>query len=452
MDDLLILLGAIVAAVVLFAPIGVIVLFRRVRSLADRVAELEKDAPVAASSAQPWGPVAAPQANAQVATAPVDVPAEDAPQTVSTGDVETGATTGSEGPPKTFVFNAERLAGGITWLRENWFLGVAAVSLALAGIFLVQYGAEQGLLTPFARVMGALGLGAALIAGGEGVRRRYGDESGTMRALPSTLSGAGIVTLFAAVLSARHLYGMLPSDLAFYALVGVAVIAIAIGWFYGPFLAAVGVIGALGAPFVVGGSSDAPHLFFYYFALIVVMALAIDTVRRWAWVSVLALVLGFAATWVLLASGAAILHALAFAILVTIAATAIPVRRIWPDHFGAAVTDTLLKLTGRSKAGWPEFPTRIAAGTLLAATALATLATLEASAYLENWIALWCIFALGALTLGWMYRAEALADLSLVAPVVLIALVPAMAATYAPVYAEAISVIEADAAAEGVTA
>ncbi|MDT8327060.1 MAG: DUF2339 domain-containing protein, partial [Roseovarius sp.] len=122
-------------------------------------------------------------------------------------------TTTETGPPRAFVLRGDKLAGLIRWLRDNWALAVAGVSLALAGVFMVQYGVENGLLTPFWRVMGALSLGAALIAGGEVIRRRHGDEGGATAGLPSVLSGAGVITLFAAVLAARALYGLIGPEM-----------------------------------------------------------------------------------------------------------------------------------------------------------------------------------------------------------------------------------------------
>ena len=62
-----------------------------------------------------------------------------------------------------------------TWLRENWVYAVAAVSLAAAGVFLVQYGMERGLLPPGLRVMAGIAFGLALIGSGEVIRRRFGD-------------------------------------------------------------------------------------------------------------------------------------------------------------------------------------------------------------------------------------------------------------------------------------
>ncbi len=336
--------------------------------------------------------------------------------------------------PRAFVFRGELLANAVHWIKENWFLGIAAISLALAKIFTVQYGVEQGLLTPFARIIGALGLGVAFILLGEVVRRRFGDESGTMNALPSTFSGAGIVTLFTAVLSARHLYDMLPTDLTLLALVAVAALSIVLGWFYGPFLAAVGVIGALTSPFIVGGPSDAPHLFFYYFALIVVMALAIDTIRRWAWVSVLALIVGFFATWMLLTSGADAVHALGFFLITTLATTAILIRRVWPNHTGAMLSDSLAKLRKKDGMDWPDFPTRLAGATFVAALLFSSIIAWDANGSLESWLGIWSVFILGLLALIWMSHAPALEDLSAFVSITLIVLLVVLAADRATVF------------------
>ena len=164
------------------------------------------------------------------------------------------------------------------WLQENWFYAIAAVSLSLAGIFLVQYGIETGLLTPTARVIAALVFGAALIAGGETIRRRFGDdESSTTVYLPSVLSGAGLVSLMGGILAARLLYDLISPGFALSTLFGVAVFGLVLGWRHGPLLAAIGLIGGMGAPFVVGGQSDSPEWFLIYFGLLAGMGLGIDT-------------------------------------------------------------------------------------------------------------------------------------------------------------------------------
>lgn len=109
-------------------------------------------------------------------------------------------------PPKTIV---ARRAIGVwlgKWLRENWFYAISAVSLALAGIFLVQNGMDQGYFPPVARVVAAVLFGLILIVAGEVIRRRFGDtRESTTAYLPSVFSGAGIVSLFGAVLAAHLL-------------------------------------------------------------------------------------------------------------------------------------------------------------------------------------------------------------------------------------------------------
>ncbi|MEP5155386.1 DUF2339 domain-containing protein [Planktotalea sp.] len=440
MESLLILIAIIVVAGIVIAPIGVMVLSRKVRDLTDRVQQLERAGLGATPSrvettSTSWTPPEELRAEGKsdVAEAPDDIESFATAAVATPDDVTTEDQTSGR-PERAVVFRAETFAKAAAWIKDNWFLGIAAISLALAGIFTVQYGVEQGLLTPFARIMGALGLGAAFIILGEFLRRRFGDQSGTMTGLPSTFSGAGIVTLFAAVLSARHLYNMLPSDLALYALIAVAALAIVLGWFYGPFLAGVGVAGALVSPFIVGGSSDAPHLFYYYFALIMVMALAIDTVRRWAWVSVLALIGGFAATWMLLISGADSVHAMVFYIIATIAAVAIPQRRVWPDHQGATLSDLLLNLHKKGQAHWPDFPTRLASGTFVAALAFSAVLALDTTGSVEGWASIATLVLLGLLALIWMERAPALEDMSALAPLVLLGLLFFLAADRAPIF------------------
>ena len=101
----------------------------------------------------------------------------------------------------------------IAWLVENWLHAVAAVSLALSGIFATQYATD--LLSPAMRITIALIFGAFLIGAGEMIRRRFGDDDKSVTAyLPSVFSSAGIVTLFGAVLAARTLYDLIGADTA----------------------------------------------------------------------------------------------------------------------------------------------------------------------------------------------------------------------------------------------
>ena len=330
-----------------------------------------------------------------------------------TNELPIKAATASSNSAESAVFSAEKLQTLINWLTQNWFYAVAAVSLALAGIFLVQYGMEQGLLPPAFRVAAAFAFGGALIGGGEFMRRRFGDsEDSTTAYLPSTFSSAGIVTLFGAVLSARLLYGFIGPEMAFIGMAMVGALALLLGWFYGPLLAAVGIIGAMLAPFVVGGSSDDPSWLLAYFAVITGVGLAIDTMRRWAWVSVLSLCLGFAAAVVLMITSSPVIipYFIIYCAFLALIAIAIPVRKFVPDHAGTMLSVALF--AHKKGDPWPEFPVKLAGATLLASCGLIVLAAFETSTVNPFWTAIIVLAALCLALLIWARNAPALTDMA----------------------------------------
>lgn len=319
-------------------------------------------------------------------------------------------------PPKAFVFTAEKSAALMGWVKENWFYAIAALSLALSGVFFVQYGIENGYLTPFWRVMSALGLGAGLIVAGEWIRRKSGDETDSHTVyLPSVFSGAGLVALFAGVLAARQMYGLIGAEMALVGLIAVSALAVVLGWFYGPLLAMVGIIGATAAPFLVGGSSDSGWLFYYYFAFIAVAGLLVDAIKRWAWVSALALIFTFAAAWLMFFMGAGGVHFLGFALIATVAAALIPPLKVWPQHGGAMVSMSLVRFGGGSRT-WPEFPTRLATGAFAAATLASAMVAVWALDATEVWLVLLTLAVLMGMAVIWFKGAVALRDTVVLPP------------------------------------
>lgn len=331
---------------------------------------------------------------------------------------------------RSFVFNSDNVLAVSNWLKEKWFYAIAAISLVLAGVFLVQYGVENGVLTPFWRVVGALALGIALVGGGEWVRRRASDEEGHAAALPSTLSGAGVVVMFTAVLAARQMYGLIGVEVAFSGLLAVSVLALVLGWFYGPFLSVVGLLGASVAPFLVGGPSSATNFLYVYFALVCLVGLAIDTVRRRAWVSVLAIAFPTVAAWALLFSGESnSAFFLGFTIAVSFFASVVPVRNLQPTHSGLSVAKAIkerLRPSDQSPETTVlrvEFPTRLAFGGFAAAFAAVAVVGWDAAVEAESWAAIAAtVFLFSYLNFG-LRKAPALWDLIAGALAVFIALI-----------------------------
>lgn len=407
MDESLLFIILLIAAF----PLAVIYLLISNASLKRRVAALEAGTPVASTASRDELRVA---------------PAEQKKKTWPTA-AKTPASaniSAPEGPPKAVVLTAEKFRALATWITQNWFYAVSAVSLALAGIFLVIYGMEQGLLPPSVRILASLAFGCALVAAGEYIRRRHGDgEDSSTAYLPSTFASAGIVTLFGAVLAARLLYGFIGPELALIGMALIGALAMILGWFYGPLLAAVGILGAMIAPFIIGGTSDNPSLLLVYFTIATVVGLAIDTLRRWAWISVISLVAGFGAgTLLMLGSGPDVsLYFTIYCAALTLAAIAIPVRKIVPDHLGTPLSISIL---ARKKGDpWPEFPTRLAGGAVIAASGLILLSAYDTYRADLFWTA---VVVLSGLVLGllvWARNAPALVDLAALPAAALIAIV-----------------------------
>ncbi len=304
------------------------------------------------------------------------------------------------------------------WLQQNWFYAVSAASLALAGIFLVQYGMENGLLPPRVRVAAGLAFGGALIGVGEYIRRRFGDgEQSATAYLPSVFSGAGIVTLFGAILSARMLYDLIGGGAAMIGMVVVAVIAVVLGWLHGPLLVAVGVIGAYGAPIMLSSTNSDASPLFGYFAVVAVLGLGVDTIRRWGWISALTLVLAYVMGVAIMMGGnntTAWTGQLYFAVL-PLLAILIPSRSLTPDHAGPPA---LLGILGRATLGakergvtWPAFPTLLAFGSV--ATSCFILLITWKSGEAELWLSMGLITVLSVLLIAWSDRAPALQDTAL---------------------------------------
>lgn len=301
----------------------------------------------------------------------------------------------------------DRVMGDLgRWLTQNWVYAVAAVSLALAGIFLVQYGIENGLLPPTARVLAALGFGAVMVGAGEYLRKRWGDgEDSPVAFLPSVFSGAGIVTLFGAVLSARHLYDLIGPTTCFSALLAVAFGAIVLGWLTGPLLSALGVVGAFVTPFLLGGDSDASPVM-AYLGIVTLVGLTIDTYRRWHWLSVLSVGMGYALSVLLVAAAKVDPEwIIGFALILPFAAIVVMGWRLVPHLPGAALLPSLI-----ARAPLQKLPRR--AALIHAMMAGSTGWLLVASGYdnAEFWLSVLALVVLSGGMMFWARHSAALED------------------------------------------
>ena len=183
-------------------------------------------------------------------------------------------------------------------VRPNWMVWLGGICVALAGVFLVKYSIDQGLLTPWTRVALATFTGFAMHAVAEWLPRRTGRRHPTF----SALAASGSVTLCAGALAALHLYELIPPLAAFAFLAWVSIATTSLALRHGPVFAALGMIGSYAVPLLVGGESGRiVGVLLYALIVSATVLLVIRYVyRAWLWWGMLA---GSAFWWVASLSG-----------------------------------------------------------------------------------------------------------------------------------------------------
>lgn len=181
-----------------------------------------------------------------------------------------------------------------SWFPEtlgaaNWMIVGGGIALALAAGFLIKYSVEEGWLGPVARVTIGIVLGIGLLVAGDVARRKsFGRGEAVLKfdAMPATLTGAGIIALFASVYGAYGLYGLLSPLVTFAALVVISLVAVVLSFSHGMVIAGLGLTGAYVVPLLVQTESPSPELLFGYLFVVTCAAVLTGRFRLWLWASV----------------------------------------------------------------------------------------------------------------------------------------------------------------------
>ncbi|QFT78527.1 DUF2339 domain-containing protein [Erythrobacter sp. THAF29] len=163
-------------------------------------------------------------------------------------------------PGKGFSFDFEDIFGR---RLPIWGGGFA---LAIAGIFLVRFSIEAGLLTPIVRVGLSFLFGLSLLAGAEAAFR-FEERLHDPRVRQS-LAGAALATLYGAFYLAGTAYGLIGAGAAFVGLAAVTAAAIALSFRFGLPCAVIGLLGGFAAPLLVDSDSANVPLLSFYLALV----------------------------------------------------------------------------------------------------------------------------------------------------------------------------------------
>ena len=151
-----------------------------------------------------------------------------------------------------------------TLLTARWGVWLGSVALVLAGVFLVRYAADQGLLGPAPRCVLAAILGVVLIAAAEWLRGREILHPTVADNASPGLAAGGVAVPFGASYGASAMYGLVPPVVGFVLMAASSVAGIVLSLRYGQLVAAVGLIGAFVSPVLVNTENPSiPGLFGY---------------------------------------------------------------------------------------------------------------------------------------------------------------------------------------------
>ncbi|MFN2099785.1 DUF2339 domain-containing protein [Altererythrobacter sp. MF3-039] len=245
---------------------------------------------------QPTVPKIAAKREAPPAVLKVGRPGKGAPADVATeqkADPPQPARPRFELPK--FAFDFEDIFGR---KLPIWGGGVA---LAVAGVFLVRFAIEAGLLTPTVRVAMAFLFGILLLGGAE-LARQFNEKVPDER-VAQALAGAGLATLYAGFYLAGTQYGLIGKVVAFLGLAGVTASAIGLSFRFGLPSAVLGLVGGFAAPALVGSDGGNIPLLALYLGLVTAGLTFTGDRQKRQWMSIAALVGGLGWGALLLLTG-----------------------------------------------------------------------------------------------------------------------------------------------------
>ena len=236
--------------------------------------------------------------------------------------------------PARFVFDFEDIFGR---RLPIWAGGIA---LALAGIFLVKFSIEAGLLTPTVRVLLSFVFGLALLAAAEAAYRfesRVRDPR-----VRQALAGAGLATLYAGFYLAGSQYALIASGASFLGLAAVTAAAIGLSFRFGLPSAVLGLVGGFAAPALVASEEANVPILTLYLVLITAGLAFTGHRRQRPWLGFAALAGALVWGMLLLVSGlAGTAELVAFGLYMTLLGAVVPLMagggESWrPLRFAAA--------------------------------------------------------------------------------------------------------------------
>lgn len=161
---------------------------------------------------------------------------------------------------------------------------IGGIALALAGIFMVKYSIEAGILTEKVRVIlgGIFGAGLLCLSNWIAVQKNIANGE----KISQTIAGAAIVDLYACMYATTSLYHFIPSFLGFAGMAAITMMAIVMSLRYGPPIAIFGLIGGFLTPALVSSSEPSAVALFIYLYIILVGLFTVIRKQNWWMLSI----------------------------------------------------------------------------------------------------------------------------------------------------------------------
>ncbi len=203
------------------------------------------------------------------------------------------------GSPANYVPPAPAESWWQRWLKNNPDLekfigenlvnkiGIAVLVLGIA--FFVKYAIDQNWISEPGRVCIGLACGMILIGIAHYLRNNY-------RSFSSVLAGGGIAVFYFTIAFAYHQYQLFSQTSAFIIMIGITAFAVALSLLYNKIeLSVIALIGGFVAPFLVSSSSGNYVTLFSYLLLLSTGILVISFFKKWP----LLLVLSYIFSWLI---------------------------------------------------------------------------------------------------------------------------------------------------------
>lgn len=243
------------------------------------------------------------------------------------------------------------------WVGGRLMIWVGGIALAVAGVLLVRYSIQIGLITPPVQMGMAALFGLLLLGLGEYARSRA--DWALDRRVAQALVGAGIFVLYAAVYGSLVLHQLIGNSVAFGLMVMVTGAALILSLRHGAPSAVMGLVGGFLTPLLVGERSETAIPLLTYLALLDIALFTLAGRRGWTWLAAAAALLSFGWSGVLLAGdGQDALAAGIFILLVSVGASVLRAGPGWQLDFLRPAAIGLLQLAvlvGRADIGLPAW-------------------------------------------------------------------------------------------------